>query len=359
MALSVAAGLSSSALTPSPLPWRKGLWKAGIAWAVFVLTLAVGNAFISRNRAVTANMLGHDFMAFYTAGTCVREGRMGDLYNLTRSKAYQHELAHREGLEIRDSFGPFWNPPFYAMVFAPLAGLNFGIAQATWTSINLVCLIGAIGLLARMLPAEAGWKSRGLVVLLTLVSMPCIMALTHGQNTCTSLFILAGIVTLWRAAQRCRRGWRAVCCSTSRNWRPSSRSRSCLRFGSRTIVGLAITGALLLLVTVTLMPGMMETYLHQLPANVHFMQVEQPYLWHRHVTLKAFWRMLLQGLEPGEATAWTGSDLAESDDPGRGLADRRVAAAPRIRHLPAFPLTSRPTHRRDDCRDAVADAVLL
>jgi len=53
------------------------------------------------------------------------------------------------------------------------------------------------------------------------------------------------------------------------------------------------------------MPGSLEDWLHQLPANVHWMQVEHAYLWERHVTLKAFWRLLLQGREAGEATFFT------------------------------------------------------
>jgi hypothetical protein len=39
---------------------------------------------------------------------------------------------------------------------------------------------------------------------------------------------------------------------------------------------------------------------HKLPLNVHFMQIENPYNWERHATLKAFWRMLLQGHTTGE-----------------------------------------------------------
>ena len=48
------------------------------------------------------------------------------------------------------------------------------------------------------------------------------------------------------------------------------------------------------------MPGALENYLHQLPVNVHAMQIERTYLWERHVTLKSFWRMLIHGREAGE-----------------------------------------------------------
>ena len=61
-----------------------------------------------------------------------------------------------------------------------------------------------------------------------------------------------------------------------------------------------MTGVALLAVNCIALPGTLGDWLHQLPANVHWMQVEHAYLWERHVTLKAFWRLLLQGREAGE-----------------------------------------------------------
>jgi hypothetical protein len=52
--------------------------------------------------------------------------------------------------------------------------------------------------------------------------------------------------------------------------------------------------------TVVTMPGALTDYLHRMPPNLHFMQVEHAYLWERHITLKAFWRLLVQGRGPGE-----------------------------------------------------------
>ena len=49
------------------------------------------------------------------------------------------------------------------------------------------------------------------------------------------------------------------------------------------------------------MPGSIDTYMHQLPLNIHWMQVEHAYLWERHVTLKSLWRLLFQGYTIGEA----------------------------------------------------------
>ncbi len=56
----------------------------------------------------------------------------------------------------------------------------------------------------------------------------------------------------------------------------------------------------LLAITAIAMPGSIKEYIQLLPANVHWMQIENVYLWERHVTIKGFWRLLFQGREPGE-----------------------------------------------------------
>jgi hypothetical protein len=73
-----------------------------------------------------------------------------------------------------------------------------------------------------------------------------------------------------------------------------------LDLGWSALGGLCITGAALAAVSLVALPGSIGDYMHLLPANVHWMQVENSYLWERHVTLKAFWRLLLQGREAGE-----------------------------------------------------------
>src|SRR5205814_1223642 len=59
----------------------------------------------------------------------------------------------------------------------------------------------------------------------------------------------------------------------------------------------------LYLVTVVTLPGTLDDYAAKMPGNLHQFQVVQPYLWDRHVTLRAFWRLLIQGREPGEIGA--------------------------------------------------------
>jgi len=129
---------------------RKRLWLSGGILGVFVLTLVVGNHFLERDRSVTREMLGHDFLAFYTAGSFVRGDRAHDLYNLNAVRDFEQSTAHAAGLEVGKSFGPWWNPPFYALAFEPLAALPYGRALDLWRWISLAAVIVAMLLLSNI-----------------------------------------------------------------------------------------------------------------------------------------------------------------------------------------------------------------
>jgi hypothetical protein len=276
----------------------KRFWLAGSALALFLLTLVAGNFALPQSKRLTSALVGHDFLAFHTAGTFVRDGRSHDLYNLEAVKTYQHDLARRESLEVGESFGPFWNPPFYAWVFAPLASLPYRTALLIWEIVNVACLFAAILLLARMLkPAPA--RVTALIPLLLLTSMPLIQALTHGQNTMVSLLLLAVVVTFWRT----RRAFLAGLAAGLLLYKPQLGALVAvavvITLGRRAACGLAITSLTLLATTLLTLPGTIADYFARMPANLRQFQVENIYLWDRHVTLRAFWRLLLQGRDAG------------------------------------------------------------
>src|SRR5688500_16669928 len=158
-----------------PTSLRKRLWQCGGGLALFLLVLVIGNLFSSSDKSVSRKSAGHDFLAFYTAGTFVRTGRTAEMYELNTVSAFQRDLAARERLELpADVLGPFWNPPFFAWLFVPLSMLPYHTAWAVWFFINLTALAAAIALLIRMLPAD--WRTRGLVPLLILTAPPFIQA---------------------------------------------------------------------------------------------------------------------------------------------------------------------------------------
>jgi hypothetical protein len=282
---------------------RQRFWMAGSALAVFLLTLVIGNHFLGTDKSVTRQMLGHDFLAFYTAGSFVRQGRTNDLYNLDAVRDFEQATAHAAGLEVGKSFGPWWNPPFYALVFEPLAALPYSQALDLWRWISIAAVILAISLLVSIVMRSSlatRWQQGLLVPLLIVTSMPFIQALSHGQNTFTSLLILTLTVTLWRG----KRSFPAGCCCALLFYKPQLgavvAAVMVLDLGSTALAGITLMGLVLLLITLTAIPGSLAAWVYGLPANVRWMQIEHAYLWERHVTLKAFWRLLLQGREAGE-----------------------------------------------------------
>jgi hypothetical protein len=306
---------SDQAITPTV----KRLWLAGGGLALFIATMAAGNLFVSPDKQLTTRSAGHDFLAFYTAGTFLREGRPTDIYDLQAVQSFQRDMKQRHHLEL-DGFGPFWNPPVFAWLFVPLAGMSYPEAWWIWFAVNLSCISLAMVLLCMIIkgPITGGspmplsvW---GLIVLLTAISLPFVQSLGHGQNTGVSLLLLSSVVFLWR------RGWAVpaglVCgllfCKPQ--LAALLAAMLVLNLGWRALSGIAITGLGLLVTTVATLPGMLGEYLRRLPGIIRFMQVEHRYMWERHVTLKAFWRLMVQGYSVGDLTwltrsLWVGSAI--------------------------------------------------
>ncbi|HEY7115971.1 MAG TPA: glycosyltransferase family 87 protein [Tepidisphaeraceae bacterium] len=289
-------------MTPDRPPLSRRLALAALALFLFITTINLGNFFLPDAKRVTGDMVGHDFLAFYTAGRFVREGRPHDLYDLAKVKSFQHDLARRERLGIRDSYGPFWNPPFYALVFVPLAALSYPAALFAWELANLACLFAAILLLIHLLPPPTPWRVRLLVPLLVCTGMPFIQALTHGQNTFGSLLLLTITIALWRSQRPLAAGLVAGLLLYKPQLGAVVALALACTMGWRAVLGLAITGAALLALTLLALPGSIHDYLANMPGNLRQFQVVQEYLWNRHVTLRAFWRLLLQGPAAGEMT---------------------------------------------------------
>lgn len=286
--------------------YRRRLWLLAGGVAMF-LTIVGATAAFERAHAPpakdAAGQFALDFIAFYTGGTMVAEGRHRDLFDLHAVKKTQDAIAAREGADLGTAIGPWWNPPFYAWVFVPLAKLPFGTATAVWVLFNVACAAAACGMLIRMLPPGLGWRTYALVPVLTALSVPFIHAVTHGQNACTSLLIVTLVVAAWRANRPLLAGLIAGLMAYKPQHAVVLGGVLALSTGWRAILGLAITGATLLAVTLITLPGSLGDFLTKVPQNLRFVQEVSPYLWDRHATFKAFWRLLLQGQDVGPPAA--------------------------------------------------------
>jgi len=268
--------------------------------ALFIATIFTAHALLPHG-STSPNTPGMDFIAFYTAGTFVDEGRADKLYDLAAMQQFQHELAQRSGLSLGQGYGPWWNPPFHALVFAPLSMLSYQQALVVWIALNLACAAAGAVLLCRMLPPKTSWKTWALAPVLMVLSTPFIFAISHGQNTCISLLILSIAVLLWRQ----KRGIAAGMVGGLLLYKPQLAAALAvvmmLDVGGRCALGYAITGAGLLLLNLAALPGTLSDFVHRMPVNLHLVQTHSVYLWERHVTFTAFWRLLLQGHHTGES----------------------------------------------------------
>ena len=290
------------------------LWRGGGLIATLLVTLLLGNALLDPSRGLGTADLGHDFLAMYTAGAMVRDGRSADLYDLKQVQAAEAKTVDQYALRVGGEPGrlrnvaPWWYPPFFALAFAPLAALPYPAALRLWTLFNLGCLIAAMALLARMLGERADWKQRGLVPLLVPTSWPFILAISHGQNTFLSLLLLCGVATFWRAGNALAAGLIGGLLCYKPQLAAAVAAGLVLTLGGRALLGLLLSGGSLLVANVLLLPGTLGDWLGRLPANLATVRFEHVYQWDRHVTLLAFFRSLVQGRGVGE-TAWAVSVL--------------------------------------------------
>jgi hypothetical protein len=279
--------------------------------AIFIGTIAAGYVLTPKPAGAHA-AVGYDFIAFYTAGRFVREGRSAELYDLHAFATFQHELALRNGTDLGTAIGPWWNPPFYAWVFVPLAKLSFPTAMKVWVGINLLCAAIASLLLCRILTTahdaspiaqeRRAISAIGLIPIILILSTPFIHAISHAQNTCTSLLLVTGIVCLWRQKRAFSAGLVAALLFYKPQLAAVIGTVLVIDLGRRAVLGIGAMGLVLLGATLAL-PGSLHAFLHQMPANLHFVQNEARYLWERHVTFKAFWRLLFQGDDVGDPIA--------------------------------------------------------
>ncbi len=130
----------------------------------------------------------HDFLAFWAAGSLVLRGAIGSIYDPAAIATLQRTvLPYPVGA---NGYMPFINPPFAALVLAPLGLLTEPAARVAWTLGNVAVLLVAAAWIARGL---RGWR-RIAGILLVAVAFVAYHALAEGQWSV--LLLGAGLVAL-------------------------------------------------------------------------------------------------------------------------------------------------------------------
>jgi hypothetical protein len=127
-----------------------------------------------------------DFIAFQAAGRLVLSGQASQLYDHAAVSSVQSAMLNDR---IPNFYDAFRNPPFYALVYTPLAPLDLLPAAAVWGVLGLLCLALALYLLLAETPVmRSRW--RGLLILVFAFA-PVYFGLIDGENALVSLLLFA------------------------------------------------------------------------------------------------------------------------------------------------------------------------
>ncbi len=140
-----------------------------------------------------------DFSIFYTAGTIVRQGLAGRLYDTALQFTIQRQFASQ--VFIRQGALPYNHPPFEALIFAPLARLSYPTAYVVWDLGNLLMLAVLPLLLRPYVPLLRG-KSIVFWWLASLAFFPVFAALLQGQDSIPLLLLFSLAYIAFRKNQQ-------------------------------------------------------------------------------------------------------------------------------------------------------------
>ena len=215
--------------------------------ALAALYLVLGCSTQWGSRLVFGTNPGADYSCFYVAGTLLNEYPAERLYDFD----LQSELYHALLPDIPpDQELPFVNPPFFGLVFRPLALLPYTASYLCWVAISFGLYIGGFLLLRRTLqgvPAALTATS----LLLALSFAPFLFECAIGANSsAVGFFFLSLALRLERQERRFASGAALAFCLYKPTLLVLIGPMLVVGRRFRTLAGLAIGGSLLAVLSV-------------------------------------------------------------------------------------------------------------
>ena len=257
-------------------------WIAGcVLWSAWLLSVLLGPG----NMDLAGQVIGTDYLQFYSAGVAVRTGQSAYLYNFAIESQLEQSIAG-PGLT---SFHAFVTPPFLAWLYAPLSLLPYSWSFILWSLLSLVFLWLSIRLLAVDRPHKS--------LLWSLTWFPIFAAISFGQNSLLSLLLFSLTYWLWRKEKYVAAGLVSslilfkpqlilgIGVLLLLEWRKSWKS----------LAGLAIGGGILAGSCFLFLPEASRAYV-ELARNFipRMLYLDQFPLWHLH-SIRGFWILLFPG----------------------------------------------------------------
>lgn len=255
-------------------------WATAVAvWTVWVGSLALGKP--PWKRDAEGMLLCADHIAFYSAAKLIREGRSGELYHFPTLAEVQQNAIRADG--EWDYFMAYRNPPFYALLYVPTAGLPLVGSVLVWMATSFAALAFAVWCLRPDRP----WRTLAWV----LAFYPVFTAITFGQNTPLSLAAFAAVYRL----SADRRAFAAGLAAGLLWYKPQLLVGLFVWWGLAPRwhrwewLGVGVTGLVLAAVSWLVMPEASRAFVETLRANIAYGGENE---WNLHSPRK-FWDILL------------------------------------------------------------------
>ena len=160
----------------------------GALWFAWLISLFFG----SGNVDLAGQVIGTDYLMFYTAGSTLADGAQVELYDFAAQEARQLAII---GPELKDFFA-YINLPFLAWIYVPFASIPYVWSFIVWSLSGVFLLWVSLKLLgnAAVLP-------------LALTFVPVFSNVSFGQNAFVSLTLLAIVYALWTSDKRWAAGF--------------------------------------------------------------------------------------------------------------------------------------------------------
>lgn len=255
-------------------------WPVGaVAWLVWLGSIAYGTRSSGRPIDAEGTPIGVDHLTFYSAARLIREDRAALMYDYSFLGPYQGTLL---GWDWEMLLG-YRNPPFYALLYLPTAGLPFVASMIIWNLIGLMVLVAAV----HLLKPERPWRT----VLWCLTFYPVFAVVFFGQNSLLSLGVFALVWRLMNSRQPFAAGLAAgllwfkpqLLLGLFIWWALAPRKHLA------SWLGVAVTGAVLAAISWIILPDASRAFVDSLQANLTYGGEKG---WNKE-SPRAFWSLLL------------------------------------------------------------------
>jgi alpha-1,2-mannosyltransferase len=251
----------------------------GFLWLGWLISILLGPG----NRDLNGQLIGVDFLAFYTGGEILLQGQGAHLYDLEFQHLLQQELIGGEWTDLE----AFVNPPFYAWLSVPFAKLPYLLGFALWVLLSLLGLWISLRLLDIRDPGRAfAWS---------LTWFPIFATISFGQNSLLSLLLFCLVFWLWRKDRLWMAGLVASLLLFKPQWVIGLGVLWLLewRRSVSALLGLLTGGVLLGLLAFWQLPSASLAYVDLTRSVLPAWQTQPGYqLYHLH-TVRGFWLLLL------------------------------------------------------------------